>query len=464
MNFRKIRIAIACVFFIGMTLLLVGIGKEWFGWMAKLQFLPSCLALNFVTIATVLLLTLLLGRVYCSVICPLGVFQDIIIALRRKTHAKKKFVFSKERKLVRYVVLSAAIGSVVASFQVLIALVAPYSAYGRIVSSLCSLVTGTRPGWILLATSGITLALVSVCSWMWGRAWCNSICPVGTVLGYVSRLSLFKMRIDESKCVSCGLCAKRCKAYCIDPKEHRIDYSRCVDCFDCIDNCSSGAIGFVSAWKSRRKKEETSEEPSSKSRRAFISTGALLIGTAGVTALNAQEKNLDGGLAPIEEKQNPERIGRLVPPGAQGEENFYSRCTACQLCVNTCPNNVLRPSTDLEHLLQPQMGYEKGFCRPECTACSQVCPSGAIKPITADQKTSIHIGTAEVDTASCIACGKCKTVCPTGAITIIRTEDGKKTAAVFENQCIGCGKCEFLCPVRPISAIKVNALKEHRNG
>ena len=486
---RKLRIILAVLFFAGITLLLAGIGQQWWGWMAKLQFLPSCLAGNFIVIGGIVVLTLLFGRIYCSVICPFGVFQDFVIWLRRqvgltanKINVKRKvkaaqarkegkdvdpvstikpevkhFEFNKERKLPRYVVLVLTALAVFVDLQLLVAIIEPYSAYGRMVHAAVGVCGGATVPAALLTVAGATFVVIAVSAWLWGRAWCSNVCPVGTLLGLIGQLSLFKIRIDESKCAACGRCGRGCKTSCIDMDAHTVDYTRCIDCFDCIGRCKEGAISFGIKSRNKTKSDEKKEDDSG--RRAFIATTALMLGAGSIA--KAQEKRKDGGLAEVEDKQIPERWGRIVPPGAKSVEDFYGRCTACQLCVANCPNNVLRPSTDLGHLLQPQMGYEKGFCRPECTVCGDVCPAGAIRPVSKEEKLSIHIGTAEVNDGLCIGCGKCSTICPTGAILMV-TEDDRKLATVVDSQCIGCGKCEFLCPVRPISAITVNGLEEHR--
>lgn len=460
---KKIRIALAAIFFVGITLLLVGIGQEWWGWMAKLQFLPACLALNAVVIIALLLLTLLFGRVYCSVICPLGVFQDIVNwASSLRKGKKRRFAFKKECKTLRYGILVLFIAALVAGIQVLVALIAPYSAYGRIVTSIVN-----PQGWAVPVIAAVTLVLVVVLSWMGGRTWCNSVCPVGTTLGLLSRFAAFRPMIDTDKCKNCHGCEKMCKSSCIDSENKTVDMSRCVVCLNCIENCKFDAIHYRFAYG---KKSETGAAPKKvdDGKRAFL-TGAMLVGSA--LTIEAQEMKVDGGLAEVIGKKAPKRSQRLTPPGSEGEKNFYKHCTACQLCVANCPNNVLRPSTDLEHLMQPKMDFDKGFCRPECTNCSQVCPAGAIKPISKEEKTQIHIGRAVVDLDLCVVnrdnvnCGNCASHCPAGAISMVRKDpDDPKSLripAVLEERCIGCGKCEYLCPSRPFSAIHVEGLVKH---
>lgn len=464
---RKIRIAAAALFFAGITLLFVGIGHQWWGWMAKLQFLPSCMALNFAAIAFVLLLTLVFGRIYCSVICPMGVFQDLVIRVHKLLSPKgrkPKRHFVKEPRIVRYGVLALVIVTALTFSQLLLTILAPYSAYGRMIRSIVGLSRGESLAPALLITAAATLVVICVCAWIWGRGWCNTVCPVGSVLGLVSRFSLFKVSIDQSQCVSCRKCEKGCKSSCIDIDTHTIDHSRCVDCFDCLDSCPKGGIKFRFSLP-RKAKTGPVTESVDKGRRAFMATTAL-VGSS--LALGAQNKRLDGGLADVIDKTSPERSERLVPFGAESVKDFYDRCTACQLCVSNCPNGVLRPSTDIGHFLQPQMGYEKGWCRPECTTCSQVCPAGAIRPLKAEEKLTHKIGTAKVNLSLCLAakdeagCGNCSRHCPVGAVRMVKTDGYHRSIPVVaEAQCIGCGACEYLCPARPISAITVDGISVH---
>lgn len=510
---RKIRIALAAFFFIGITLLFMGIGHNWWGWMAKLQFLPSALALNLVVVAIILLACFLFGRVYCSTICPMGVFQDIVIWLRRtigkwqRNRGVRKLQRMKEQGLkpgpeaknlikhfeykyipehawVRYGFLVLSLVSLFVSGQMLIALVAPYSAYGRIVRSIVGLANGSV-AVPLLITGLVTLVFIGCCAWFWGREYCNTICPVGTTLSLVSRFALFRPVIDTTKCTQCGRCERGCKSSCIDYKTGHIDYSRCVGCFDCMERCKEKGlkyrfVGFGKGIPGQARNDDNgarndggvklaNDEKTAANdtgRRAFIATTALV-----GTALAAKAQHAQGGLADVTPKEAPLRGTRLVPPGAESVKSFYDHCTACQLCVSACPNGVLRPSTDFEHFLQPQMGYENGYCRPECHACSDVCPAGAIRPLKPGQKQTIAIGLAHVNLELCFAangtasCGNCAHHCPSGAIRMVDLEGARfKVPTVSEAQCIGCGACEFLCPSRPISAITVRGNSVHHTN
>ena len=292
----------------------------------------------------------------------------------------------------------------------------------------------------------------------------------------ISRFSVFKPVIDTSKCNGCGLCARNCKAACINAKAHEIDYSRCVACMDCIDKCRQGAIRYT-----RRKTDKTETQTNQPAvdkpdRRKFFTVSALLATSA---ALKAQEKvqlpdkKVDGGLAIIEDKKRPERATPVTPPGSLSAANFSQHCTACQLCVSVCTNHVLRPSGNLHTFMQPEVSYERGYCRPECVKCSEVCPTGAIRPITKADKTAIQIGHAVLIQENCIVnrngvtCGNCARHCPTQAILMVAKDpndpDSPQLPVVNEEKCIGCGACENLCPSRPFSAIYVEGHEQHRN-
>ena len=242
-------------------------------------------------------------------------------------------------------------------------------------------------------------------------------------------------------------------------------------CMNCIDNCKHGAIHLVA------RKKDTDDNCATKhtdnhttansagvdeTRRAFVTSSTVLAATA---VVEAQTKKVDGGLAVIEEKVAPKRSTRILPPGAFSMRHFSHHCTTCQLCVSACPNGVLRPSSDLRHFMLPEMSYERGYCRPECTRCADVCPTNAIKPITREEKSSTRIGHAVWIKKNClpvakgVSCGNCARHCPSGAIQMVpidaNDEESIKIPVVNTERCIGCGACENLCPSRPFSAIYV---------
>lgn len=504
---KKIRIALAAVFFTVITLLFLdftGTIHAWFGWTAKIQFLPALLALNFGVVAALILLTLLFGRIYCSVICPLGVMQDIISWFGGK-RKKWRFGWKSSKKWLRYGVLALFIILMVAGINSVAILVAPYSAYGRIASNLLapiyqacnnlfawfaeradSYAFYSTDVWIKSLTTFIiaivTFVVIFILAFRGGRTWCNTICPVGTVLGFFSRFAIFRPLFDLEKCNGCTLCARGCKASCINPKEHKIDMSRCVACMDCIGNCRQGAISYrpVLPWKkSAAAKQHSAPQAKScgpqnetladNSRRAFLAGTAIALTAA---TLSAGEKKVREGAATLAGKRTHKRETPLKPAGSVSLKHFSQHCTGCQLCVSVCPNRVLRPSQKFDTLMQPEMSYELGYCRPECTKCSQVCPAGAIRAITPVEKSSIQIGHAVVVPDNCVvmtdnvSCGNCARHCPVGAIKMVPREAGDKLRipAVNPERCIGCGACENLCPAQPLSAIYVEGHLVHKEN
>ena len=486
---RKIRTILAGVFFVLITLLFLdftGTLHHWLGWMAKIQFLPAVMALNVVVVIVLIALTLVFGRIYCSVICPLGVFQDLLARFRRK---KNKYGYSKEVKWLRYPMLVVFVIAGVAGIGSLFQLLAPYSAYGRIATMIFQPIWKAGNNLLAMAAehydsyafytidtwmrslpvfiiAAVTLVVLFVLAWRGGRTYCNTICPVGTILSFFARFSWLKIHFDEDKCKNCSLCSKNCKAACIDFKTHTVDYSRCVVCGNCIDSCKFGALKYGSE-KGKVKSEKSDAVDASK--RSFLIASAL-VSTAALA--QKKEKLMDGGLADIEDKVAPERQTPLTPPGSHSFQNLATRCTGCQLCVSECPNQVLRPSSDLLHLMLPEMSYEHGYCRPECTRCSQVCPAGAIKEIDKIEKTSVQIGHAVWIKKNCVVltdeveCGNCARHCPSGAIEMVQLDENDEESplipAINEAACIGCGACEYVCPSRPFSAIYVEGHEVHR--
>lgn len=504
---RKVRIALALVFFTGITLLFLdfsGSLHAWLGWMARVQFLPALLAMNVAVLLILVVLTLVFGRIYCSVICPMGVMQDVIAWLgKRKKH--RHYGFSKEKRVLRWMFLIVAIVAWVVGVASFVALLAPYSSYGRMVQNLFQplylginnmLALGAEhvnsyafyskdvwirslPTFIIAVVTFITVAFLA---WRNGRTYCNTVCPVGTILSVLARFSWLKIRFDGEKCRSCSLCTRGCKAACIDFKHHDVDYSRCVVCGDCLTACKFDALhythkaGNASSVKAEKQqagvvKATTDEKKNTGNvtRRSFL-VGAAIAFTAAAKA--AGKKKTYGGMAVVVDKEAPNRATPITPPGSLSAQNMARHCTGCQLCVAECPNDVLRPSADLLHLMQPVMSFERGYCRPECNHCSQVCPTGAIKSVSRAEKTAVHVGHAVWVKKNClpvtdgVECGNCARHCPVNAIEMVPLDEADMSSpfvpAVNEEHCIGCGACENLCPSRPFSAIYVEGHEVQR--
>ncbi len=492
---KKIRLVLALFFWVLVTLLFLdftGTIQGYFSWMAKLQFLPALLAVNVAAIAVVVLLTFIFGRIYCSVICPLGVMQDFFswIGGKRK---KNRFSYKPAKSKVRYIVLGLFALSIILGTAATV-YIAPYSAYGRMATYLFAPIydavnnllayfaqeSGSYmfyekeivfKGGIAFAVALISFIAIAAIAFFKGRAYCNTICPVGTFLSFIARFSLFRPVIDKSKCIKCRRCERNCKSSCIDAANGTIDYSRCVTCLNCTGICSKKAISYkfcLGEIKSiTPQADKVSGESVDQNRRKFLGIATVFAAGAMVKA-HAQVDEGEGGLAPIEEKLPSKRNAKIVPPGSKGHRSFDRNCTACGLCIANCPNDVLRPGADLK----PFSSYEKGYCRPECTRCSEVCPAGAITKITAAEKSSTQIGHAVYIEKNCVVnrdgveCGNCARHCPTGAIQMVPKNPSDPTSpkipVVNVERCIGCGACENLCPSRPYSAIYVEGHEVHR--
>lgn len=447
------------------------------------QFVPSAtkFLLNAGGIASVgfllvILLTLGFGRIYCSVMCPLGIFQDVLGGFRKRMSGKKsRFTTMTPFPLIRNAILAATLISAVSGSLFFVNLLDPYSLFGRIlyfyvrpmvylVNNLGSSLLEALDIYALppiplgpeTAVSGLAwmpslflLFLLGFLALFYGRQYCGLICPVGTLLGHISKMSLVRIRVDRDACNQCGKCQRVCKAGCINPGETHIDLSRCVVCFNCLEACSRGAVQFglkpVPVITPSRRCEK----------RRFLLGG--LVSCFSVYSIGLPVRSL----AIFDMPRNYGGGTVITPPGSKGIQAFSDKCTACHLCLNACEENVLQPALfayGASGLSQPAMDFNKGKCAYECHACGQVCPTGAIDflPIKIKQRT--QIGRVALLRDTCIVyqrkidCGACAEVCPTHAVyTEIR--DNAAYPKVRVDTCIGCGACQKVCPTRPKSIV-----------
>jgi len=516
---KKIRVFISLVFLV----LLGGFFLDFLGTFSTglitgfvfPQFVPSLLKFFnvFTWVATgfivVLILTLLFGRVYCSTICPLGIMQDVISWLRRRFRKRKKpnYHYLKALHWLRYGIVGATLAFLASGSILVLSIFDPYSTFGRIVSDLFrplltrgnNLLSGILKNFDIyglyhvdlqplhIGVLAIPLAFLIAVVWMSltsGRLYCNTVCPVGTFLGLVSKLSLFQIRLNPNSCTKCGICEKRCKANCIDTKNMRVDFDRCVGCFNCLQSCPFSAAEYSlnplykkltlpepSAFSTPNTPasgkegggDKASHHKTDVGKRKFLAGIALAFFS--VTKLSkAQELVSYNATTPVK-RENP-----VSPPGADSTDRFNDACTACHLCVNVCPTQVLQPSLleyGLRGLMQPRMDYHAGFCNYDCVACTEVCPTGAILPLLLEDKKRIQLGKAQFVKENCIVetegtdCGSCSEHCPTKAVDMVDYKNGLRIPEVTEDICVGCGACEYACPTHPYKAIYVEGNPVH---
>jgi ferredoxin len=495
---KALRVRLALLFFAAITLYFVDFRQELptaVAYLLHLQIIPALLAGTVGIWLLHVALALLLGRIYCSVICPAGVLQDIVGRLwwmgkKRSKQGRFRFRYHKPYNRLRYLLMAVAFGLLAAGVAGGCLLLDPYSNFGRLAANLFrpplvwvnNMLVNVLGRWdnyslypvpLTTVTSwGIFAALAILALWTFMTAWrgrlfCNTLCPVGAGLSLFSRFSLFRVQIDREKCNACGLCAKACKAEAIDSDEGKIDTSRCVDCFNCLSVCRRGAIGFRRHYL-RNKAEEShvSGVGEGPSRRAFLGTSAKVVISLPVVTLPAVAAFPSGTTM----ARNP-----ITPPGSQSLERFKSRCTACHICVVHCPSRVLRPA-GLEfgwsYVLKPHMAYTDSYCNYECTVCADVCPNRAIAlPDGTEEKVTTQVGVAVFTMSRCIVqtentdCGACSEHCPTQAVHMVPYREGSTLTIpqVEAELCIGCGGCESICPVRPLRAIAVQANLVHRS-
>jgi len=494
---KILRVAAAMIVFSGLTAAFVdfrgavpvAVGHE----LASIQLVPSLVALVAgtglaVAALVVLGVTLLVGRVYCSAVCPLGIFQDLVTRVAGWIRGSRRLLpYRPARTWLRQVFFWGVVVAVAAGGAGLtLSLADPYSIFGRLMSDLVRPVVtlannavvgiGTAlgsealyrvaPPWpgvgVLAVTAAMGVLLVGLAAWR-GRIYCNTFCPVGTLLGLVADRSALRLSLNKSACRKCGDCLQVCKAQCIDLRAGTIDSSRCVACYNCIGACPEQGIGY--RWRWSRSPQAKVAPPAARAetavasppRRALLAaTAASLVAVSGAGRLLAA--TVGGPALALKGSR------AICPPGAGGVDRFLDRCTACHLCVSACPTHVLQPAFleyGLAGLLRPRLDYRAAFCNFDCRKCAEVCPDGAIDLLALAQKQVTRIGVAELVVDKCIVktkgtdCAACSEHCPTKAVETVPFGDNLRLPQLNPDWCIGCGACEYACPAQPTKAITV---------
>ncbi len=492
---RSFRIAFSSIVLIFFIIVFVDfrhiIPSDYINKLLFLQFVPSVLKFHDLgSIAAggfivILIITLITGRTYCSFLCPLGIGQDLFSRIGGRLRRKfRRYGFKKPHTIMRYSLLAITLIVTLIWGIYMITILDPYSIFGRfttyfakpvviLINNFLAGILGkfdiytlnhiTVSGFALLAYSvpAFFSLLVGSLSLTKGRLYCNMICPVGTLLGFLSKISFFRIKFNETACTRCGRCAIRCKSSCIDFLKHDVDVSRCVNCFNCIHTCPEKALSY--GIVNLKKRDHVTDEGKRK-----VIAGSLLFmfGLSGVS--RAQEKSVPKPTKDSTVKEN--KTFPVCPPGGVGIEDFNKDCTACSLCITACPNGVLQPAR-MEYgiigIMQPVMNYHKSFCTYNCVVCTEICPTYALKPLLLDAKKLTQIGKAIFIKDNCIVktektnCGACSESCPTKAVYMIPYEGNLVIPEVNSDICIGCGHCEFACPTTPYKAIFVDGNALH---
>jgi polyferredoxin/ferredoxin len=452
----------------------------------------------------VLALTLLFGRVFCNWICPYGALHQFAgwlfnigsVADRTRANRYRKFYYLKYVILVVFLIM-AAMGAVQIGLLDPICLMyrtaatffAPVLDLGADQVSTAAAKLSVSVPWLddLKFAPGVArrvfvgsfwigamlLGLVAANFWI-PRFFCRTLCPLGALLGVISRFALFRIHRDVHKCTDCNLCFTRCEGAC-DP-QGQVRQSECFSCMNCIDDCPEDALSFRLRGLDAK---QVAPGPDLTRRRLLF---ASVLGLFGYPLLKNHGVNTDFNFS-----------RKLVrPPGAVEESQFLAKCVKCDECIKSCPTNVLQPATfeeaGIEGLWTPVMNFNIGHCQLKCTMCSMVCPTGAIRQITVEEKLGkgafegkgpVRLGTAFYDLGRClphameIPCVVCQEVCPVSP-KAIQTKD-VEVKDVFGNLvilnkpfivpdlCIGCGICQHECPVRDERAVYVTPVGETRS-
>jgi len=426
----------------------------------------------------VVLLTLVFGRVFCGWLCPVGTLHHLISWAAGPLHKRDRMDRNRWRPHFRlkYLLLTALlVTSLFGSLQ--IGLLDPLSlalrslAGGLVPAGQAALAPHSSPPrlvqWAWL-TGTVFLALLAVNVWI-PRWFCRALCPLGALLGWISRAAIFRIEVDRSGCTDCRLCAVDCQGADEPFGDHRV--SECHVCLNCVGVCPEVSIRYRAFAPTAAPAGGVDL-----SRRQIL--GSALAGLGAVPLLRAS--GAPPAALPAE---------AIRPPGALPEEEFLARCVRCGACGNACPTGAIQPSVGeagIEALWTPVVVPRRGWCEPSCTLCGRVCPSGAIAPLSAEEKGwtrpegyGVRIGTAFLDRGRCLPWGMatpcivCEEVCPTTP-KAVRLEEASapdprgrtvrlQRPSVDPAACVGCGLCEAKCPVADRAAIRISRAGESRS-
>jgi polyferredoxin len=461
----------------------------------------------------ILIATFFLGRFFCGWVCPLGSLNHFFSNLKSEKKRGLRLIesnrYKKWQTLKYYVLIVLLVSSLFGGAMLLLmdpisllvrslgesALPAANLASRGVADSLIQSNSGVLAflghalQWAMSVTFlsfrqthfrqafplGLILVVLLAANLRVTRFWCRALCPLGALLGVVSRWAILGLERSAADCGDCNRCLLHCQGGDDPIPSAKWRKAECHLCFNCVSDCPSGGIKF----KFFPTTAATLEGPSLQRRRAFtsVATGLVLLPVLRASTSFSAERN-----------------SRLIrPPGSLDESNFLARCIRCGECMKVCPNNALHPAgteAGLEGLWSPVLVPRIGYCEPSCVLCGQVCPTGAIWEITQAEKAwlpatskpgakPISLGTAFYDRGRCLPwamateCIVCEEWCPTSPKAIYLVEADVQDARgnfkrvrqpyVDPARCVGCGACEFACPVKDQPAVHVSSIGESRS-
>ncbi len=439
--------------------------------------------------------TIVLGRVFCGWVCPFGSVNQFFSFLFKRTKFLKSPKEEKASLASKYYILvivlvAAVFGLDLAGYldpfsfltrsfalSLFPGMAYALSSLGGMFYSLGILSAGRGIShlletWTINATFvqgavvGLIFLGVILLNAKKERFWCRYVCPTGALLGLLSRWNLLKLKINPDTCLKCGLCSQNCPTQAQPFPNDKWRSGECIYCFTCASICPAKAIDFKVSLKPEKAGNVSNV---SIGRRRLMLSG--LVGAAAVPLFN---------LTPFKKRAN---LKLLRPPGSIEEEKFLTKCVKCGQCMRACPTNAIQPAlteAGPAGIWTPVLVPRIGYCEYYCSLCSQVCPTGAIKKLTVEEKTKVKIGTAWLDKSRCIPhvlgkpCIVCEEHCPASpkaiSLVMIHTElpDGttteQKAPFIDKAVCIGCGVCENKCPIRDLPAIRVTSVGEARSS